>query len=235
MIYQRVTRVSLESFRERSAGKKVVLLYPWTNYRNLFLGFFLSSAQNGLLYYRIPHAMTTLRDWLADMMKEFNQVVGGFGDRVKIGDPGATGKSLAAALGAYRSDRVILFIDELHLLVGAGRTDGSMDAANILKPALARGELHAIGATTLDEFRKYIEKDAALERRFQPVLVREPNEEDSISILPWGSDLNAIIIKSNIILKRIPIFLYKQELSCCNSICMLPNTIKYFRDIVHIS
>lgn len=78
---------------------------------------------------------------------------------------------------------IILFIDELHLLVGAGRTDGSMDAANILKPALARGELHAIGATTLDEYRKYIEKDAALERRFQPVLVAEPNEEDSISIL----------------------------------------------------
>lgn len=78
---------------------------------------------------------------------------------------------------------IILFIDELHLLVGAGRTDGAMDAANILKPALARGELHTIGATTLDEYQKHIEKDAALERRFQPILIEEPNEEDSISIL----------------------------------------------------
>ncbi len=78
---------------------------------------------------------------------------------------------------------VILFIDEMHQLVGAGRTDGAMDAANILKPALARGELHAIGATTLNEYKKYIEKDAALERRFQPVIIAEPDEEDSISIL----------------------------------------------------
>ncbi len=78
---------------------------------------------------------------------------------------------------------IILFIDELHTLVGAGSVQGSMDAANILKPALARGELHAIGATTLDEYKRHIEKDAALERRFQPVLVSEPSEEDTISIL----------------------------------------------------
>ena len=78
---------------------------------------------------------------------------------------------------------IILFIDELHLIVGAGKTDGAMDAGNMLKPMLARGELHCIGATTLDEYRKYIEKDAALERRFQPVLVDEPTVEDTISIL----------------------------------------------------
>ncbi len=78
---------------------------------------------------------------------------------------------------------IILFIDELHLIVGAGKTDGAMDAGNMLKPMLARGELHCIGATTLDEYRQYIEKDAALERRFQPVLVDEPTVEDTISIL----------------------------------------------------
>ncbi len=79
--------------------------------------------------------------------------------------------------------RIILFIDELHTIVGAGKTEGSMDAGNLLKPMLARGELHCIGATTLDEYRKYIEKDAALERRFQPVLVEPPSIEDAISIL----------------------------------------------------
>ena len=79
--------------------------------------------------------------------------------------------------------RIILFIDELHTIVGAGKTEGSMDAGNLLKPMLARGELHCIGATTLDEYRKYIEKDAALERRFQPVMVDEPTVEDTISIL----------------------------------------------------
>ena len=79
--------------------------------------------------------------------------------------------------------KIILFVDELHLIVGAGKTDGAMDAGNLLKPMLARGELHCIGATTLDEYRQYIEKDPALERRFQPVMVNEPTVEDTISIL----------------------------------------------------
>jgi ATP-dependent Clp protease ATP-binding subunit ClpB len=79
--------------------------------------------------------------------------------------------------------QIILFIDELHTVVGAGAAEGAMDAANMLKPMLARGELHAIGATTLDEYRKNIEKDAALERRFQPIIVDQPSVEDTISIL----------------------------------------------------
>src|SRR5512145_836773 len=98
---------------------------------------------------------------------------GEFEDRIK-----AVLREIAAAEG-----RVILFIDEMHTLVGAGKAEGAMDASNMLKPALARGELHCVGATTLDEYRKYVEKDAALERRFQPVLVNEPSVEDTVAIL----------------------------------------------------
>ena len=98
---------------------------------------------------------------------------GEFEDRLK-----AVLKEVTSAQGS-----IILFIDELHTIVGAGASEGAIDAGNMLKPALARGELRCIGATTLDEYRKYIEKDPALERRFQPVFIGEPSVEDTISIL----------------------------------------------------
>src|SRR6185436_9765922 len=98
---------------------------------------------------------------------------GEFEERLK-----AVLKEIQAAQG-----QILLFIDELHTVVGAGAAEGAMDAANLLKPMLARGELHLIGATTLDEYRKHIEKDAALERRFQPVVVDQPSVENTISIL----------------------------------------------------
>ena len=123
----------------------------------------------------VPESLKTKRIVALDMgaLVAGTQFRGQFEERMK-----AVVKEVTESNG-----EIILFIDELHLVVGAGSTQGSMDAANILKPALARGELHTVGATTLDEYRKYIEKDAALERRFQPVLVSEPSEEDTISIL----------------------------------------------------
>ena len=123
----------------------------------------------------VPETLKTKRIVALDMgaLVAGTQFRGQFEERMK-----AVVKEVSESNG-----EIILFIDELHLVVGAGSTQGSMDAANILKPALARGELHTVGATTLDEYRKYIEKDAALERRFQPVLVSEPSEEDTISIL----------------------------------------------------
>lgn len=118
MIVQAITRVSLSSFRERSAGKKVVLLYPWTNYRNLFLTHFLSSAKEGLLYYRIPAEVTTLTDWLKGLVEEFDDVLGGFGGALQQAlldksAPDVLGESLATDLNAYSDEPIVMFIDEL--------------------------------------------------------------------------------------------------------------------------
>lgn len=123
----------------------------------------------------VPENLKSKRIVALDMgaMIAGTQFRGQFEERMK-----AVLKEVTASEG-----EVILFIDELHTLVGAGQAEGAMDAANILKPALARGDLHCVGATTLNEYKKHIEKDAALERRFQPVLVSEPSEEDAISIL----------------------------------------------------
>ncbi|HVU13735.1 MAG TPA: BTAD domain-containing putative transcriptional regulator [Phototrophicaceae bacterium] len=117
MLVHDVTHVSLDSFRQRSAGKKVVLIYPWTNYRNLFLTYFLASAREGLLYYRINDQQVSLTDWLAGLLDEFQSVLGNFGKNLQHalaeGKPADIGEALAADLGAYSSDPLILFVDEL--------------------------------------------------------------------------------------------------------------------------
>ncbi len=120
MLHQVVTRVRLESFQERSAGYKVVILYPWTNYRNLFLSHFLSDTQEGLLYYRIPGQQESLRAFLKSLVEEFDTVLGGFGENVMgvldSKSPEDWGAALAADLGAVRDDDTVLYIDELDRL-----------------------------------------------------------------------------------------------------------------------
>lgn len=117
MLVHEVTHVALDSFRQRSAGKKVVLIYPWTNYRNLFLTYFLSSAKEGLLYYRISDEQVSLRDWLGGLVDEFQSVLNNFGSNLqqalKEGKPANIGEALAKDLGNHSSEPLILFIDEL--------------------------------------------------------------------------------------------------------------------------
>jgi len=117
MLVHQVTHVSLDSFRQRSAGKKIVLIYPWSNYRNLFLTYFLASAQEGLLYYRIGDEQVSLNDWLTGLLTEFSSVLGNFGNNLqqalKEGKPALMGEAFAADLAAYSSDPLILYIDEL--------------------------------------------------------------------------------------------------------------------------
>src|SRR5215216_1576073 len=117
MLVHDVTHVALDSFRQRSAGKKIVLIYPWTNYRNLFLTYFLSSAKEGLLYYRISDEQVSLNDWLSGLVEEFQSVLNNFGDNLqqalKEGKPANIGEALAHDLGSYSSNPLILFIDEL--------------------------------------------------------------------------------------------------------------------------
>ena len=127
----------------------------------------------------VPESLRDRRVWALDIgaLLAGSKYRGEFEERLK------------AVLTEIRSSdgRIVLFIDELHTIVGAGAAEGAVDAANLLKPMLARGELRAVGATTLDEYRKHIEKDAALERRFQPVLVGEPDMQDTIVTSWWSS------------------------------------------------
>jgi two-component SAPR family response regulator len=117
MLAHEVTHVSLDSFRQRSAGKKIVLIYPWTNYRNLFLSYFLASAQEGLLYYRVNDEQVALAEWLSGLVEEFQSVLGNFGNNLQQalaeGKPAAIGEALAADLRVYSSEPLILFVDEL--------------------------------------------------------------------------------------------------------------------------
>src|SRR5689334_10935894 len=117
MRVQTITRVSLPSFREKSAGRKIVLLYPWTNYRNLFLTHFLSSAKDGLLYYRIPTEVSSIGDWMRGLVEEFDAVLNGFGNRLhdvmqaEVPAADMLGEALAQDLGEYSEEPIVLFID----------------------------------------------------------------------------------------------------------------------------
>ena len=163
-------RLVIQVLSRRSKNNPVLIGQPGVGKTAIAEGLALRIVHND-----VPQSLRNKRVMALDMgaLIAGAKFRGEFEDRLK-----AVLKEVTAAAG-----QIVLFIDELHTVVGAGAAEGGSDAANLLKPALARGELHCIGATTLDEYRKYIEKDAALERRFQPVYVNEPNVEDTISIL----------------------------------------------------
>ncbi len=151
MVHEQVTKVSLETFRQRSAGKKVVLLYPWTNYRNLFISHFVSNTGTGFLYYRIVEGQSALTQWLAGLAAEFQDVLGGFGDKLRAAlgrgaDPAQLGEALAADLRTYSQKPLALFIDEFD------RTPLNGDFRKFMKallPALAQGHQLAFSSRLL--------------------------------------------------------------------------------------
>ena len=167
------TRKSVESsrcFRRRRKNNPVLIGEPGVGKTAIVEG-----LAHRIVLGDVPTNLRNKQVWALDLgaLVAGAKYRGEFEDRLK-----------AVLKEVQNSDgRIIMFIDELHTVVGAGNSEGAMDASNLLKPALARGELHCVGATTLDEYRKHIEKDPALERRFQPVVVQEPNVEDTISIL----------------------------------------------------